>query len=192
MRRILLTAVASSVLALALPAAASASHSARHHSRAHRRHRAHTVVFVPGKTTSTPGTTPPTMPEVPPSSGEPAGTIASFEGGVLKITLADGSTVTGKVTESTEIECGSDGQVESSGEAGQGDGSGDSGLGDSGPGWQHDGQGQPGGFNGDDEHVGETAEPGCGVSSLLAGAKVNEAELVVSGAGAVWEKIELA
>lgn len=187
MRRILLTAFASSLLAFALPAAASAHHSARHHSAhragAHRRHkRAHTVVFAAGSVTSTPGTTTPKTTETPPSSSEPAGTIASYENGVLKITLADGSTVTGKVTENTEIECGCPGH--------------DGFSGDGNPGWQHDGQGSqgPGDFHGDDEQgeSGEQTEKTCGVASLVAGAKVKEAELVVSSAGAVWEKVELA
>src|SRR3982074_774521 len=105
MRRILLSTLASSLLAFALPAAASA-HS-HHHHRAHHRHKAHTVVFTHGKVSSTPGTTAPTTP-VPPGS-EPAGTITSFENGVLKITLADNSVVTGKVTEGTQIECASAG-----------------------------------------------------------------------------------
>ena len=44
MRRILTTVLASSLLALAIPAAASAHHGSRH--RHHRRHHAHTVVFI--------------------------------------------------------------------------------------------------------------------------------------------------
>jgi len=171
MRRILTPALACSLLALALPAAASAHHGSRH--RHHSRHHAHTVVFVrhakPSSTT-TPGTGTPTSEQV--------ATVASFEGGVLKITLAGGSTVSGKVTENTEIECGSDGHHFEDGPQGAG----------------HDDNGDdddaPGSFHHDDEQ-GQQGEGSCGVSSLVAGAKVEEAELHVSGAGAFWEKVEL-
>lgn len=181
MRRIITTTVASSLLALALPAAASAHHAGRHeaahHAGAHHRrhhHRAHTVVFSPAAApTATPS---PATPGSQPGEGETAGTIASFEGGVLKITLADGTTVSGKVTETTEIQCGCPGH-----DGGQGD--------DQGPGgFQHDDHGD---FHGDDENV-DGGQGSCGVSSLVAGATVTEAELSIGGAGAVWEKVELA
>ena len=97
MRRILTTALASSLLALALPAAASAHHG-RHHHRHHHRHHARTVVFARPSTTAPSNS--PTQPT------EAVATIASFENGVLKIALWDGSTVSGKVTDMTEIECG--------------------------------------------------------------------------------------
>jgi hypothetical protein len=182
MRRIILSTLASSVLTFALPAAASA-HS--HHHRAHHRHRAHTVVFTHGRATSTPGTTAPTTPVTPGS--EPAGTITSFENGVLKITLADNSVVTGKVTEGTRIECA----ASSTGTGGddQDDDSGDEHSGD------FHSSDHPGSFHGDDEHGSMSVEPtpgSCGVSSLAVGAKVKEAELLISSGGAVWEKIELA
>lgn len=192
MRRILTTALASSLLALALPAAASAHHGSRHGSahraKAHRHHhkRAHTVVFAPRAKPS--GTTTTTGTGTPSTPTEPVATVASFENGVLKITLADGSTVSGKVTEQTEISCGCSGHDGSFG----------------GSGWQggdnndendnSDDNGGPSGFHGDDEHGSPEppkTESTCGVSALVAGAKVKEAELHVSGAGAVWEKVEL-
>jgi hypothetical protein len=40
---------------------------------------------------------------------ENAGTVTSFANGELTITLFDGGTLTGKVTEDTEIKCSSDG-----------------------------------------------------------------------------------
>jgi hypothetical protein len=189
MRRIPIAVLASSLLALALPAAAAAhhtSHHAAHHARFHRRHHrhAHTVVIAPaakpagstgtGTTTTTTTTT-----------TEPAATVLSFENGILKLTLADGSMVSGKVTESTEVECGCPGH-ELSGES---------------PQFQHedsqgqDGQGEdnggPGQFHGDDEQGPQQSEGSCGVSALVAGAKIKEAELSIGSAGAVWEKIEL-
>ena len=178
MRRIPTALVASSLLALALPAAASA-HFARRHHRRHHHHKAHTVVFAPPRKPSTTPATPGT---------ETVATVASYENEILKITLPDGSTVSGKVTESTFISCGC---------------SGHEGFGGS-PEWQHDGgrqgwqgdggdqQGPPGYQHGDWEHGSSPQDAGsCGASALVPGAKVQQAELHVSGAGAVWEKVEL-
>ena len=98
---------------------------------------------------------------------------------MLKLTLADGSTVSGKVTEDTEIRCGCDGHHFEGGPGDVGHDNGD----------DH-GDDHPGFFHHDDEQ-GQTGESNCGVSSLVAGAKVKEAELNVSGAGSFWEEIEL-
>ncbi len=181
MRRVITTGIASSLLALALPAAASAHHH-RHH---HHAHRARTVVFAPAGTSGSTTTTP-TAPTTPSSEGEAAGTIASYENGVLKITLSDGSTATGKVTEETQIQCGCPDH-----EGAQGDENGD------GHDWGGEGNGSfgPGdhqGFQGDDEQGDQPQqESSCGVSSLTAGRKVKEAELKIGPSGAVWERIEL-
>src|SRR3954454_24250833 len=106
MRRMLLMTVASSALLLALPAGTSAhhhAHKARHHARHHIRHHSRIRHFgtlantksVAGTNTSSPVT--------------PAGTVASFTEGVLTITLADKSTVSGKVTDDTELRCVTEG-----------------------------------------------------------------------------------
>ncbi len=183
MRRILTTTVASTLLALALPAAALAHHhGARHefayHARSHHRHHHRTVLFAPASTSTSTTPTTPTTPE-----SETAGTVASFEGGVLTITLADGSTVSGKVTEDTWVSCGCPGHDgwNGGGEGWQGGDSND----------QGDDNG-PGGFDhhGDDESGPSSSS--CGISALVPGAKVKEAELNLSGAGAVWEKVILA
>jgi hypothetical protein len=192
MRRILTTTIASSLLALALPVAASAQHRS-----AHRRHhqRAHTVVFTPAGSKTVVTTAPTTPMPTEPPSGESAGKIVSYEGGVLKITLADGTTVSGKVTESTEIQCA--GAASPSGSSAQGDEHG-SGLAASHGDGEHGGQvsegdeNSQGGEQGDDEGGQVEGAPSCGVSSLVKEAKVAEAELHVSSAGAVWEKIALA
>ena len=174
MRRALTMLIASSLLALALPAAASA-HNARAHHHHRRHHRAHTVVFSPA---AAPSNTP-----SPAAEGEPAGTIASYEGGVLTITLVDGSTVSGKVTEATFITCGCPGHDGSPG------------------GWQGGyyghGQGdyQPGPGPQQYQHGYRDADfqesSSCGVSSLVAGAKVKQAELSIGSAGAVWKLVDL-
>ncbi len=190
MRRILLTALASSAVALALPAVASAhdqaGHNARHERVHHHRHHARFVHFASRSSlTSRPGTTsPPTG-----AAGESVGTIASFQGGVLKITLAEGSAVSGMVTDATEIRCSAPtatmsdhgdrgpGPSSSSGRDGQGD---DNGQGD------QNGQG--------DENGGQVGEgpQECTTASLLVGAKVSEAELKLLGSQAIWESVELA
>src|SRR6476620_8519823 len=96
MRRMLLAATVASALALGAPAAASAHH--KHHST-----QARVLLFksrpVPASPTQTAAPTAP--------SSEPAGTVTKFEGGVLTITLGDGSVFKGKVTEQTRLECAS-------------------------------------------------------------------------------------
>ncbi len=169
MRRILLMTMTAATLALGAPAVASAhhrAHAAHHHRRHHR-----TLVFKANSPSST--TAPTTTPEVPP--GEVAGTIASYEEGVLKITLTDGTTISGRVTPYTQIDCGCPGH-------------------DGGQGWQGGHWGQPGrapGGQGDDEQSGDSPSSSCGASSLVAGAKVKEAELSLSSFGAYWSQVDL-
>jgi hypothetical protein len=193
MRRMITSTVASSLLALALPVAASAHDSAQHdafrhageHHRHHHHRRAHTVVFTSGAVRTVPGTTAPVAP-VTPVPTEPAATIASFENGVLKLTLGDGSTVAGKVTERTEIECRM-GDREDFGDDNGHDGE-DNGDGRGGPGPSDQGS------HGDDERGGDAGqmEGQCGVSSLVPGAKVADADLAVTSTGSFWERVELA
>jgi hypothetical protein len=211
MRRIYLTAMAFAALALALPGVASARHSSRHDARKaashHRHHRHHSrkITFAAkAKTTTTTSPSAPTKTttEPMPGSGEVAGTVTSFEGGILKITLADNSVVSGKVTEQTEISCstpqpeGEDGddsgEVQDTDDNEDNQDNQDSHGGGS---FSHDGGG--GGFsgsNGDDMRGASTptaAGPTCGTAALVPGAKVHEAELSISGAGAVWDKVDL-
>jgi hypothetical protein len=191
MRRILLTALASSVVAVALPVAASAHDKAGHHARQervhHHRHHARFVHFASrSSVTSQPGT-PTGQPTTP--AGESVGTIASFEGGVLKITLNDGTTVSGTVTEGTEIKCATPTAMASDHNSSSGH---DNGQGEDGEGQGHDeGQSDDQG-QGDDEGHGPEPAQGCGTASLVAGAKVQEAELKLSGGHASWESVELA
>ena len=196
MRRMITSAVASSLLALALPVAASAHDSTDHdafrhageHHRRHHHHHAHTVVFTSGAVRTVPGTTPPVTP-VTPAPVEPAATIASFENGVLKLTLGDGSTVTGKVTERTEIECRMGDREDFGDDNGHDRNDNDHGDGRGGP-----GPSGPGDNHGDDERGGDFGqmEGQCGVASLVPGAKVADADLAVTSAGSFWERVELA
>ncbi len=210
MRRTIVTAV--TAVALAVPSVALAQHDGQahenHHRGAHReRHHRHAHVLRFGAVASVaPSTTP--AQSAPASSDETAGKIASFTNGTLTITLNDGSTVSGKVDESTEIECGtamasaaSDGHGDH-GRGGDGEGSGPSSSGDDqqAEGQQGDDQqgdrgddpqgGAAGHDEGDDGGQGEKASR-CTSAALVPGAVVREAELRVSSAGAVWGRVEL-
>jgi hypothetical protein len=127
---------------------------------------------------------------------EHAGKIASFdpETGRLVIDLFGGDTVSGLVTEETEIECGSqkgagasasdvnDGE-EGSGDEQQGEEPGDDG-----------GQEESGDDEGDQEEPGDDEGQGssCSTANLEVGAVVHEAELQLEEGIAVFEKVELA
>ena len=118
---------------------------------------------------------------------EGAGTVASFDAtsGELVIDLFGGDTITGTVTDDTEIECENDDAVEP-------DDHGDD-VGDDGPGHErrsgddededHSGPGH-GGEHGDDDED-------CDASALVPGAVVREAELDLTADGLVFEEIEL-
>jgi len=101
---------------------------------------------------------------------EHAGKISSFdsETGVLTIGLFGGGSVSGLVTETTEIEC-DDESAEASASEDSGDGEGE------------EGESEDGG--------GDNAE--CGTADLVPGAVVDEAELELANGLAVYEKVEL-
>jgi endo-1,4-beta-xylanase len=147
-------------------------------------------------------------------SQQPAGTVTSFDNGVLTITLNDGSTVSGAVTNDTELECTA---PSSSTQGDEGNDNGDNGQnsGDDNSGDDNGGQnsgddnGSGGGDNptasgddgdngsaqsGDDDGGNDDQGDGgqmCSTSSLTPGASVAEANLEVTSAGAVWQKVEL-
>jgi hypothetical protein len=133
-----------------------------------------------------------------PVASERAGTIASFTGGTLTLTLNDGTTVSGKVTPGTEIECHSAGATAAeNGDGGRGDGERGGGSG-SGPG--PGGPAGESGRDGRDNDAGENdagdddAQDGaehCTSAALVPGASVREALLSVGSAGSFWVKLEL-
>lgn len=210
MKRILLTAVMTSGLALAAPAIASAHHGNAHQHARHANTRAHhhavrarVINFgapitpggsgAGGATTGT-GPTEPTPPTPP--SGETAGTVTSFTNGVLTITLTGGSVVSGQVTEKTEIHCQP--ATPASGGEDQGDGPDSEASGGPSSQDQQDGQSQDGqqGNEGQDSQDGESGsgdgqQQGCTSAALVPGTVVREAELSVTGAGAVWDHVDL-
>jgi hypothetical protein len=95
---------------------------------------------------------------------ENAGTIASFANGVLTINLAGGGTLTGDVTDETEIECDDTAHASDDGD-------------------------HHGGDDGDDDDQGD--DDNCASDALAAGATVHEAELKAEDGKATFEKVEL-
>jgi hypothetical protein len=171
------------IAALAVvPAAASARH------RSHHRHHRHAVRHAQvrherfGSDSTAAGS---------PRSGDAmnagdAGTVQSFTGGVLTIALTGGGTVSGTVTPNTELKCETPEPAEMQTEVSSSsrDGGGDN----SGPG-DSSGSGDDNGR--DDNNDNEVENEGtCG--AITAGMVVRHAELTVSGAGAVWNEVELA
>jgi hypothetical protein len=136
---------------------------------------------------------------------ENAGTIQSFDAasGKLTIALFGGDTISGLVTEQTEVKCEGEGDnsatASDSGEEEPGDDNGDDGeeAGDdnggdnSGPGSSNSGPGkdednEPGDDNGDGP------AGSCTAADLVAGAVVQEAELKLKNGAATFEEVELA
>jgi hypothetical protein len=107
--------------------------------------------------------------------GDNGGTIASFDSttGTLVINLFGDGTLTGQVTDATEIKC-------EDGNRGPGGGGDDKTARDDGHGGPGDGDGGPG-------DPGDGG--GCTAADLVAGAAVSEAEL--DDTGTVFEEIEL-
>jgi hypothetical protein len=181
----IMTAVAT--VALAVPSAALAHNGERHHHHRGRHHNHAHVLAFHAQAPASPGTV--TAPPTTPMPDESAGTIASFIGGTLTITLSDGSTVSGKVTERTEIECAA--PTAGAARFDDNDRGDDNGF-DNSP---QDGSSGPGNGRGDcpghgDEHNGEQHEH-CTSAALVQGASVKEAFLSVSSQGAEWVKVEL-
>jgi hypothetical protein len=181
------TVLASAALLAIAPASALAHHGRHsrihhrvHHARAHMRH------FGTRDTAGAPSS----------PSGDTAGTVASFSGGVLTIKLNDGSMVSGKVTDATEMECtsssttsgdetqGSDDQSQESGDQSQGSGDQSQGSDDDQSSDQSSGDQTDGGDHGDQSST-------CSSTAPATGTVVRSAELKISSAGAVWDKLEL-
>jgi hypothetical protein len=184
-RKVFFTALISAALLAVVSASALA---AGQHSRSH--HRAHHVrvhhVRAHFKRFGSDVTSPVS------SSGDTAGTVASFTGSVLTIRLNDGSEIHGLVTDATELECtaGMTTMIRS-----DGGGSGDDHGGDQGDHHRGDQGGDRGDDQGDDQGedrgMGDEAQS-CSSSALTTGTVVEGAELKVSSAGAIWDKVELA
>lgn len=132
-----------------------------------------------------------------PDGEENAGKIVSFdaETGKLTIELFGGESITGLVTEGTEIKCehGGNGASMSS----------ENGQGEEEPGDDNGGEGESGDDNGDNSGPGSSSsgpgsgeedegEANCTTADLVAGAVVQEAELQLGNGAATFEEVELA
>jgi hypothetical protein len=174
MRRILFTILASALLVSFAPAAAQAKKHHHHHRRHHARVRHERFGRAETSSSSSSSTS---------GENDTAGQVASFQNDILTNTLNDGSTVSGRVTRATELEC----DAAAAGDEMRNDDHGGSGD-DNGTGAGDD-NGDRGNDNGagDDENEAQT----CDRTALAPGTLVREAELSVSSAGAVWSKVEL-
>jgi hypothetical protein len=219
MRRILLTSITSSALILSVPSVASASHHGKScHQVHHAKHascatHARLVRFGAPLATGAPAGSAPASssdphtaggPSSPTTAEETAGKVKSFAEGVLVITLNDGSSVSGKVTEQSEIHCqvaGSTGSDDGSDESEQSDGEGEGGSSDGsssaghdaraasvGPHDEADGSGDEADGSGGGQEGGSAA---CTTAALVPGAVVREAELRIGSSGAVWDHVDL-
>lgn len=146
-----------------------------------------------------------------PDGEENAGTIASFDEGTGKLTidLFGEESISGFVTEETEIKCednggasaSSDGVESGDEEAGDGEGGSEGEPGDDNGGEEEAGddnggetEEEPGDDNGGEEQSGDNSGEGggnCTTADLTPGAVVQEAELKIEGGKAVFEKVEL-
>jgi hypothetical protein len=119
---------------------------------------------------------------------ENAGTVDSFTNGVLTIKLAKGGTLTGRVSEDTEIECDDGANATAAGGGDDGEQGDDDGHDQHGSGGhdENDDDGQH-----DDGDHGDGDHESCGTEALTAGRAVEEAELKASNGEAVYEKVEL-
>jgi hypothetical protein len=183
MRRTLFALLVSAVAIAIVPASSLArdhgrgehqrrEHQRREHRRHHERHHAIRHERI-GHSPTAPG------------DNSSAGKVASFTNGVLTIQLNDGSTVSGTVNDATEIKCEMTQSTQMTGDDQGRDGGDNSGSGDNG---DRGDQGEPGDDRGDDN--GE--EQMCSTADLTPNAVVQEAELRISQAGAVWDEVELA
>jgi hypothetical protein len=135
----------------------------------------------------------------------PAGTIASFDNGVLTITLRNGQSVSGRVTPDTKIECENEDAAKAM--AAHDGGDDNSGPGSTSSGREEENENEvenevehgettttttttssnsgPGNENEDEDRA-------CGMDALKQGATVKEAEAKLTSNGLVFEEIELA
>jgi hypothetical protein len=198
MKRMLLALASSATVALLAPAAAAAHHGHHRHHGSHRHAssarilRFGSVSALTAPTTTAPTTTP---------TQESAGKVVSFEKEVLTIMLNDKSTVSGKVTQDTQLRCqpatpptepGDDEQDTDDEGAPEGDKhSQGSGSGDFAS--QHGdvmAHSANEGDNGDNQNNGENQES-CPTTALTPGTVVLAAELKITPAGAVWEQVDI-
>jgi hypothetical protein len=132
-----------------------------------------------------------------PDGEENAGKIASFdtETGRLTIDLFGGDSVSGLVTEETEIECGGQSTGASASDSPNDGEGGEDEQGDQEESSDdNEGQEEPGDDDGGQEESGDEGGQGsnCTAADLEVGAVVHEADLQIENGSATFEKVELA
>jgi hypothetical protein len=213
MRRILFAVLVSSALVAALPATALARHAHRsHHHANHRKPRIRHETFGSNDTAVSGSTSSP--------NEQNAGTVALFKNGTLTLAVGN-SSVSGAVTNGTRLECRAPETGNTEAARDRGDDHGGSSSGDEGSPSSDDptstsdqsestNSGDDQAEAGDDqaeagndnaepadnndeagENQGEQQPQACDMSSLKQGTTVREAELEITPAGAVWQKVEL-
>jgi hypothetical protein len=141
----------------------------------------------------------------------PAGTIASFDNGVLTITLRNGQSVSGRVGADTKVECENEDEVNAM--AARDGGDDNSGPGSTSSGREEENEVEvenelehsgrtttttpssnsgPGSANSGPGDENEDEDRACGADALKQGATVKEAEAKLTSNGLVFEEIELA
>lgn len=219
MRRIVLTAgTALATVACALLPSAALAHGHHRHHRAHGARHHGRQLFAAGAlsgagagageqagASGTAGTPPATEHVTPPPSSPQgnAGTVVSFTEGMLTIKLGEGEnapTVSGKVTEETEIHCIPAAALTPPASGGSQE-SGDDDAGDASQGQQQ--SGEPGATSEDDQGAGDDQDGGdrnleggeehsqCSATNLTQGTVVHSAELRLEASGAVFREIVL-
>jgi hypothetical protein len=175
MRRILFTILACTALVVAVPAVALAHNGHRHHHKRHHharvRHEAfighHDAGDVNGANSG--------------QANQPtAGMVTSFANDILTITLNNGNTVSGEVTNDTEVKCENPAMQNGDNDAddnGGGDEQGDAVF-------HHSDGGGDNCDQGDDNENDQTC-------TITPGMAVTKAELTINGAGSVWDEVEL-
>jgi hypothetical protein len=170
MRKILFTVLASSALLVAVPTVALAHNGRGHHHKRHHHVRVRHEKFIGHDQAGD------AHPGNPGDANQPtAGTVTSFANNMLTITLTNGNTVTGEVTNDTEIKCEG---LDNMGDVEHGDR-----ISDHGPG------GGDNGDNGDDN--GNRGDDNDNMCTITPGMAVQKAELTINGAGAFWDEVEL-
>ncbi len=170
MKRLLVALVLGGALLAFGPATALAAK--HHHHGHHARHHSRVRFERFGRSTAPTGS-------ASQGNAHNAGMVTSFQNGTLTITLNDGSTVSGKVTPDTEIECKASATSNTMQRDDHGRDNGDRG----------DDNGNDNGDDNDNDNA--EHEHNCSTADLQPGTVVREAELKVSGAGATWDKVEL-
>ena len=175
MRRFLYTLIAGAAIASVVPVTALAQGHDRGHRRdteRHHRHHARLNHRQFGRI------------DAPPMQN--AGTVASFDGRTLAISLDNGSTVGGVVNRDTEIRCVAFGRedrlLHRNDDHGGGSGSTGSGAASGGD------NGDRGDDNGNND---DNDMRNCGPINLRPGTVVHEADLRLSPSGAIWREVEL-